>query len=72
MSQFDPQGETRQILDWFHLVENLYKIGGFNKRIAQGKKLHWQGKVHETLALFSSLKKKAAHNFCTYLQNHCH
>ena len=28
MKQFNPLGETREILDWFHLVENLYKVGG--------------------------------------------
>lgn len=72
MTKFNPQGETREILDWFHLVENLYKVGGSNKRIYQGKKLLWQGKVDETLALFSSLKKKQAHNFCLYLENHRH
>lgn len=72
MSQFNPQGETRQILDWFHLVENLYKVGGSLRRIAQAKQLLWQGKVDETLILFSSLNKKAARNFCTYLQNHRH
>lgn len=72
MNQFHPQGETRQILDWFHLVENLYKVGGSNKRIAQGKQLLWQGKVDATLALFSPLNKKAAQNFGTYLQNHRH
>lgn len=70
MGKFNPLGETREILDWFHLVENLYKVGGSNKRIEQGKNLLWQGKVDETLALFSSLKKKQAQNFCTYLENH--
>jgi len=72
MKRFNPQGNTREILDWFHLVENLYKVGGSKKRIEQGKSLLWQGKVDETLALFSSLKKKQAQNFCTYLENHRH
>ncbi|MEN9870231.1 MAG: hypothetical protein RLZZ171_1219 [Cyanobacteriota bacterium] len=72
MNQFNREGETRQILDWFHLVENLYKVGGSLSRLAQGKQLLWQGKVDETLALFSSLDKKAAQNFCTYLENHRH
>ena len=70
MNQFNPQGETRQILDWFHLVENLHKVGGSLRRIAYGKQLLWRGKVDETLSLFSTLKKKAAYNFCTYLRNH--
>lgn len=72
MGKFNPLGKTREILDWFHLVENLYKVGGSNRRIYQAKKLLWQGKVDETLALFSSLKKKQARNFCVYLENHRH
>ena len=72
MEQFNLEGETREILDWFHLVENLYKVGGSNRRIHEGKKLLWQGKVDETLALFSPLKKKQAQNFCQYLENHRH
>lgn len=72
MAKFNPQGETREILDWFHLVENLYKVGGSNRRIYQAKKLLWQGKVDETLDLFSSLQKKQAQNFCLYLESHRH
>ena len=72
MARFNVQGNTREILDWFHLVENLYKVGGSHKRIHEGKKLLWQGKIDETLALFSSLKKKQACNFCIYLENHRH
>ena len=52
------------------VVENLYKVGGSNRRIHEGKKLLWQGKVDETLALFSPLKKKQAQKFCQYLENH--
>ena len=72
IKRLNPQGNTREILDWFHLVENLYKVGGSHKRIEQGKSLLWQGKVDETISLFSSLKKKQARNFCTYLENHRH
>lgn len=72
MAKFNPKGETREILDWFHLAENLYKVGGSLKRLDRGKTLLWQGKIDDTLKLFSSLKKKQAHNFCTYLENHRH
>lgn len=72
MKRFNRLGNTQEILDWFHLVENLYKVGGSNKRIEQGKSLLWQGKVDETRSLFSPLKKKQAQNFCTYLDNHRH
>ena len=33
MARLNLQGNTREILDWFHLVENLYKVGGSIKRI---------------------------------------
>ena len=56
----------------FISVENLYQVGGSNRRIQSGKNLLWQGKVDETLALFSPLKKKQAQNFCNYLENHRH
>ncbi len=72
IKRLNRRGHTREILDWFHLVENLYKVGGSNKRIEQGKSLLWQGKVDETRSLFSPLKKKQAQNFCTYLDNHRH
>lgn len=69
---FDSPGEKREILDWFHLVENLHKVGGSNKRLKKAENLLWQGKVDETILLFSPLKKKAAQNFCEYLETHRH
>ena len=62
--------ERREILDWFHLKENLYKVGGSLKRLKQGEELLWSGKVSETIQLFCHLKKKEAVNFCQYLENH--
>ena len=53
-------------------MENLYKVGGSNRRIDRAKKLLWQGKIDPTLTLFSSLNKKQAQNFCVYLENHRH
>ena len=62
----------REILDWFHLKENLYKVGGSKKRLKQAEALLWQGKVKETLELFVEVKAKGAKNFCDYLHRHCH
>lgn len=64
--------QRREILDWYHLVENLQKVGGSLKRLAAAEALLWQGKVDETIALFENLKRKQAHNFCDYLRNHFH
>jgi hypothetical protein len=60
------------VLDWFHLVENLNKVGGSIKRLHQAETWLWQGKVDAVLALFEPLQKKAAQNFCQYLRKHRH
>lgn len=72
IGQIEAPVEKREVLDWFHLVENLYKVGGSQKRIQEAESLLWKGKVEETIALFSSLSKKQAENFCNYLREHCH
>ena len=64
--------QRREILDWYHLVENLHKVGGSLKRLRQAKTLLWQGQVDGTIALFCDLKGKQAKNFCGYLDKHRH
>lgn len=59
-----------EILDWFHLVENLYKVGGSLKRLKAAKTLLWQGLVAETQALFLHIQGKQVKNFIAYLENH--
>jgi hypothetical protein len=70
VAQWNCPGEKREILDWFHLKENLYKVGGSRKRLKKAESLLWLGKVEETLNLLSPLKAKQAQNFCRYLENH--
>lgn len=70
VEQWNCLGEKQEILDWFHLVENLYKVGGSRKRLKQAESLLWQGKVDETLVLISPLAHKKAQNFCRYLETH--
>lgn len=63
--------EMRQeILDWYHLKENLYKVGGSIKRLKVAEKLLWQGQAELASALFVDLKKKSAINFIAYLKKH--
>lgn len=70
--EFKPEKERREILDWFHLMENLHKVGGSMKRINKAKALLWQGKVDETIACFANCNLKQAENFCAYLEKHRH
>jgi len=59
-----------EILDWYHLKENLYKVGGSLKRLAAAQTLLWQGDVESAKALFADCRRKQARNFETYLSNH--
>ena len=62
--------QRREILDWYHLMENLHKVGGSNQRLRQAKNLLWHGLVNDAIAVFNDLKKKQARNFQNYLRKH--
>jgi hypothetical protein len=72
VTQIATPSQRREILDWYHLKENLYKVGGSIKRLQQAEDLLWYGKVDETMVLFSNLNRKQAKNFCEYLEKHRH
>lgn len=60
----------QEILDWYHLKENLYKVGGSLKRLKAAETFLWQGQLDLAIALFVDLKKKPAQNFISYLKKH--
>lgn len=63
--------ETRlEILDWYHLKENLYKVGGSFKRLTRAEAFLWQGRVEEAKALFADCRRRQARNFEAYLSKH--
>lgn len=62
--------ERWEILDWYHLKENLYKVGGSSKRLKTAETLLWQGQLEETKALFDHCRGKQVKNFIAYLQKH--
>ncbi len=72
ISQIATVSERREILDWYHLKENLHKVGGSVKRLNQAETLLWQGQVEAAIALFSNCQKRQAQNFCEYLRKHQH
>lgn len=72
INQFATADSRREILDWYHLNENLHKVGGSLKRLKQAKALLWKGQVAQTIALFQDCQKKQAQNFCDYLRKHRH
>lgn len=60
----------RQVLDWYHLKENLYKVGGSLKRLQLVETMLWLGWVDAAIAEFDFLKGKQAKNFQLYLDKH--
>lgn len=61
-----------EILDWYHLKENLYKVGGSLQRLHKAEALLWQGRVESATTLFTDCRNKQAKNFCAYLNQHRH
>lgn len=59
-----------EILDWDHLKENLFKVGGSLKRILKAEALLWHGNLMDVLDLFQDSRLKQAQNFCAYLTEH--
>jgi hypothetical protein len=72
ISQIATSEQRLELLDWYHLVENLHKVGGSIKRLKQAEGLLWQGQVEAAMALFSNCQRKQAKNFCEYLRKHQH
>jgi hypothetical protein len=70
VEQIGEKHQRREILDWYHLMENLHKVGGSNQRLRQAKNNLWQGLVDDTISVFNDLKKKTAKNFQNYLRKH--
>jgi hypothetical protein len=62
----------QEILDWYHLKENLYKVGGSLKRLKAAETFLWQGQIESAIALFADFLKKPAQNFINYLKKHYH
>lgn len=68
--QIGQAAQRDEILDWFHLKENLHKVGGSLKRLNQAERLLWNGKVEEASTLFEGLRSKQAARFRAYLAGH--
>ena len=59
-----------EVLDWYHLKENLYKVGGSIPRLQQAEAWLWQGDVPQASALFDDSQLAQAGKFCNYLEHH--
>ena len=67
-----PSEQRFEILDWYHLKEHLYAVGGSLRRLAKAEDFLWRGDVEQAIVLFEGCKFKRAINFLAYLHNHRH
>lgn len=65
-----PEHQRREVLDWYHLVENLYKIESNQCCLERLKALLWSGFVDEVLALLKPIRHHPAQCFRAYLRKH--
>jgi hypothetical protein len=59
-------------LDWYHLIENLYKFGGSFQRIEEVKCFLWKGEVDAAISYFEEWLGPQVGNFITYLNKYKH
>jgi hypothetical protein len=59
-----------EVLDWYHLKENLFKVGGSLKRLLQAEALLLHGNLDTVLDLFKDSQLQQAQNFCAYIKGH--
>jgi hypothetical protein len=64
--------QRREILDWYHLKENLYKIQGSLNRLERAESHLWKGHVDAAIAEFEGYTTTQVENFKAYLQTHRH
>lgn len=69
-AQIGTEENRCEILDWFHLMENLQKVPGSINRLKEARTLLWQGKVDATITVFEECQSDEARRFRGYLERH--
>jgi len=64
--------QRREILDWFHLVENLHKVGVSLQELAAVEALLWKGDVDGAIEQMEDWEDNQVDNFTVYLNKHRH
>lgn len=70
--QIGTTAQRREILDWYHLVENLGKVGGSQQRLNAVETSLWQGDVDRAIEQFKDWHHERVQTFMAYLNKHRH
>lgn len=63
-------GSIDEILDWFHLKENLYKVQATAEQLDSLSSLLWEGRVGLAKAMLNQIDHHSALRFSAYLDRH--
>jgi hypothetical protein len=72
MAGIKEKESRREVLDWYHLMENMHKVGGSEQRLKQVRKELWEGNIEGAKKAFSDWENppKEVLNFLIYLDGH--
>ena len=59
-----------EVLDWYHLKENLYKVEATEEMLETLSSQLWEGRVQPVLTELAQLDNDSARRFSTYLTGH--
>lgn len=62
--------QRTEVLDWYHLRENLHRVGGSLKGLRRAQSQLWQGLTVEAIAEFVGVMSKESEKFQKYLRKH--
>jgi len=72
VQQIGSDSQRREILDWYHLVENLGKVGGSQQRLDAVEAFLWKGDVDSAIGQFNDWQHERVSTFSAYLNKHRH
>jgi hypothetical protein len=71
-AQTAPPVQRLEILDWYHLIENLGQVGGSQHRLDAVETCLWQGDIEGAIKLFDDWPHERVDRFIAYLAKHRH
>ena len=72
VAEIGTTAQRQEILDWYHLRENLAKVDGSTDQIIELEELLWEGKVEAAIVRLEKATDDHASQFMAYLQKHRH
>ena len=72
ITQIASEHQRREVLDWYHLTENLHKVEASRSDLEQIKTFLWSGFLEDALNQLKSIKTYTSQTFQAYLKKHSH